>query len=38
MATSSRWHDPPRLRTLEEGDGDERRATWLELFFEIEIG
>jgi low temperature requirement protein LtrA len=35
MATASRWHDPPRLRTL-EGDGeDERHATWLELFFDL---
>jgi low temperature requirement protein LtrA len=35
MATSSRWHEPPRLRTLEEDDGDERHATWLELFFDL---
>jgi low temperature requirement protein LtrA len=35
MATVSRWHDPPRLRTLEEDDGDERHATWLELFFDL---
>ncbi len=35
MATQSRWHDPPRLRTLEEDDGDERHATWLELFFDL---
>jgi low temperature requirement protein LtrA len=35
MATASRWHDPPRLRTL-EGDGEEERhATWLELFFDL---
>jgi len=32
---ASRWHDPPRLRTLEEDDGDERHATWLELFFDL---
>jgi low temperature requirement protein LtrA len=35
MATSSRWHEPPRMRTLEEDDGDERHATWLELFFDL---
>jgi low temperature requirement protein LtrA len=34
MASQSRWHDPPRLRTLED-DGDERHATWLELFFDL---
>jgi low temperature requirement protein LtrA len=34
MATSPRWHDPPRLRALED-DGDERHATWLELFFDL---
>ena len=34
MATASRWHDPPRLRTLEDA-GDERHATWLELFFDL---
>jgi low temperature requirement protein LtrA len=35
MPMTSRWHDPPRLRTLEEDDGDERHATWLELFFDL---
>ena len=35
MATASRWHDPPRLRTLEEEGEDERHATWLELFFDL---
>jgi low temperature requirement protein LtrA len=35
MATASRWHDPPRLRTLEEDGEDERHATWLELFFDL---
>ena len=35
MATASRWHDPPRLRTLEEDAEDERHATWLELFFDL---
>ena len=35
MASPSRWHDPPRLRTLEEDDADERHATWLELFFDL---
>jgi low temperature requirement protein LtrA len=34
MTIPSRWHDPPRLRTLED-DGDERHATWLELFFDL---
>ena len=34
MATASRWHDPPRLRTLEDVE-DERHATWLELFFDL---
>ena len=34
MAAASSWHDPPRLRTLED-DGDERHATWLELFFDL---
>ncbi len=34
MAMSTRWHDPPRLRALED-DGDERHATWLELFFDL---
>ncbi|HET9214889.1 MAG TPA: low temperature requirement protein A [Gaiellaceae bacterium] len=31
---ASRWHDPPRLRTVED-DEDERHATWLELFFDL---
>jgi low temperature requirement protein LtrA len=35
MATASRWHDPPRLRTLEDDVEDERHATWLELFFDL---
>ena len=35
MATTSRWHDPPRLRVLEEEEGGERHATWLELFFDL---
>ena len=35
MATASRWHDPPRMRTVEDDDGDERHATWLELFFDL---
>ena len=34
MAAASNWHDPPRLRALED-DGDERHATWLELFFDL---
>lgn len=28
------WMTPPRLRTVNEADG-ERRATWLELFFDL---
>jgi low temperature requirement protein LtrA len=35
MAAPSRWHDPPRLRVLEDDEGDERHATWLELFFDL---
>jgi low temperature requirement protein LtrA len=35
MATMSRWHDPPRLRVLEDEEGGERHATWLELFFDL---
>jgi low temperature requirement protein LtrA len=35
MATASRWHDPPRLRVLEDEEGEERHATWLELFFDL---
>src|ERR671937_879089 len=34
MADGSVWHDPPRLRTLEDAEED-RRATWLELFFDL---
>jgi low temperature requirement protein LtrA len=30
----ARFLDPPRLRTIEEADG-ERRATWLELFVDL---
>ena len=30
----SRLVSPPRVRTLESGEGD-RRATWLELFFDL---
>jgi low temperature requirement protein LtrA len=29
-----RWVVPPRLRTVEDG-GEERHATWLELFFDL---
>ncbi|MDQ3778553.1 MAG: low temperature requirement protein A, partial [Actinomycetota bacterium] len=29
------WHEPPRLRTLERDVEGERRATWLELFFDL---
>jgi low temperature requirement protein LtrA len=35
MAMASRWHDPPRLRVLEDDEEDERHATWLELFFDL---
>jgi low temperature requirement protein LtrA len=34
MAERSRLVAPPRIRTLEDGE-DERRATWLELFFDL---
>jgi low temperature requirement protein LtrA len=34
LADFSRFLDPPRLRTLEEGF-EERHATWLELFFDL---
>ncbi len=34
MADLSRFLDPPRLRTIEEGF-EERHATWLELFFDL---
>jgi low temperature requirement protein LtrA len=30
MTMPARWHDPPRLRTLEDDEEDERHATWLE--------
>ena len=30
----ARFLEPPRLRTIESDDGD-RRATWLELFFDL---
>jgi low temperature requirement protein LtrA len=32
--STARFLEPPRLRTLDE-DGDARRATWLELFFDL---
>jgi low temperature requirement protein LtrA len=35
LVPRSRWLDPPRLRTAEEGD--ERRATRLELFFDLVV-
>jgi low temperature requirement protein LtrA len=31
----SRFLEPPRLRTLGRDEEDERRATWLELFFDL---
>src|SRR5918998_6144306 len=34
--TAQPWLRPPRLRTLAEEDaGDERHASWLELFFDL---
>jgi low temperature requirement protein LtrA len=33
-AAARTWRQPPRLRNLESTD-DERRATWLELFFDL---
>jgi low temperature requirement protein LtrA len=34
VSQRARFVDPPRLRTLEDDDG-ERRATWLELFLDL---
>src|SRR6266545_969547 len=34
MAAISRFFEPPRLRTLADEE-EERRATWLELFFDL---
>src|SRR5919108_5092627 len=34
MPARSRFLDPPRLRVLESAE-EERRATWLELFFDL---
>jgi low temperature requirement protein LtrA len=34
LADLSRFLDPPRLRTIEQGF-EERHATWLELFFDL---
>src|SRR5205085_919414 len=34
MAGPTVWSRPPRLRTLEDAE-EERRATWLELFFDL---
>jgi low temperature requirement protein LtrA len=31
----SRLLEPPRLRTAGRGIQDDRRATWLELFFDL---
>jgi len=31
----SRLFEPPRLRTLRADEDDDRRATWLELFFDL---
>jgi low temperature requirement protein LtrA len=31
----SRFLEPPRLRTLAGGQQNDRRATWLELFFDL---
>ena len=35
MSARSRFLEPPRLRTLAGGEQDDRRATWLELFFDL---
>jgi low temperature requirement protein LtrA len=35
VSARSRFLEPPRLRTLAAGKEDERRATWLELFFDL---
>ena len=35
MATLDRFLAPPRLRTLADDQEDDRRATWLELFFDL---
>jgi low temperature requirement protein LtrA len=35
MAGLSRFLEPPRLRTLAASEDDDRRATWLELFFDL---
>ena len=35
MVTLDRFLEPPRLRTLAVDEQDDRRATWLELFFDL---
>lgn len=35
MAARSRFLEPPRLRTLRSDEDADRRATWLELFFDL---
>ncbi len=35
MTALSRFLEPPRLRTLARDEEDDRRATWLELFFDL---
>ena len=35
MTDRRRFLEPPRLRTMQEDDEEERRATWLELFFDL---
>ena len=35
MSARSRFLEPPRLRTLAGGEQDDRRTTWLELFFDL---
>lgn len=35
MSALARFLDPPRLRTTERGEESDRRATWLELFFDL---
>jgi low temperature requirement protein LtrA len=35
VSALSRFLEPPRLRTLAGDEDDDRRATWLELFFDL---
>jgi low temperature requirement protein LtrA len=38
VSALSRFLEPPRLRTLAADEEDDRRATWLELFFVAAVG